>query len=157
MRYTRESLEQAVRSSTSVMGVIAVLGRRMTGGTHSHVKRLIGKYGLDTSHFHGKGSNRGASHTGGLEKLQPEDVLVYNRRKGLREKAHYLRAALLAIGVKEYCVECGLKPEWNGRPLRLPIDHKNGDPVDCRRENLRFMCPNCHSQTDTFGTKRRLS
>jgi protein-arginine kinase activator protein McsA len=46
-----------------------------------------------------------------------------------------------------------MKPEWNGQPLRLQIDHINGNPVDNRQENLRFLCPNCHSQTINFGTK----
>jgi hypothetical protein len=47
----------------------------------------------------------------------------------------------------------GLK--WNGLPLALQVDHhQNGDTNDNRRENLRFLCPNCHSQTDTFAGKR---
>lgn len=49
------------------------------------------------------------------------------------------------------CACCGNTGEWNGRPLVLQLDHINGDNCDNRLENLRFLCPNCHSQTDTFA------
>ena len=49
------------------------------------------------------------------------------------------------------CGICGLGPEWNGMVLVLQIDHINGDSTDSRLENLRFLCPNCHSQTETFA------
>lgn len=51
----------------------------------------------------------------------------------------------------EKCSECGLGSEWNGKYISLQIDHINGDGMDNRLENLRFLCPNCHSQTDTFA------
>ena len=48
------------------------------------------------------------------------------------------------------CAECQMGPEWNGKKLVLRLDHKNGTRNDDRLENLRFLCPNCDSQTDTF-------
>lgn len=48
------------------------------------------------------------------------------------------------------CSGCGTGPEWRGHPMTLELDHANGDPRDNRRQNLRWMCPNCHSQTQTF-------
>ena len=44
---------------------------------------------------------------------------------------------------------------WNGEPLRLQVDHINGRKWDNRRDNVRFICPNCHTQTENFGSKNR--
>lgn len=53
------------------------------------------------------------------------------------------------------CHLCKMEPFWNGKELVLQIDHINGINNDNRIENLRFLCPNCHSQTETFSAKNR--
>jgi len=55
---------------------------------------------------------------------------------------------------EERCEICGQDPEWNGKPLILQIDHINGNRKDNRLENLRIVCPNCHTQTETFSCKK---
>ena len=54
---------------------------------------------------------------------------------------------------KHYCAECGLTSEWNGKPLSLQLDHIDGDSDNNFPSNLRFLCPNCHTQTPTHGSK----
>lgn len=62
-----------------------------------------------------------------------------------------IKRRLLDAGVlKNACDECGIS-EWRGRPLSVQIDHANGNCAEHRIENLRMLCPNCHSQTETFG------
>lgn len=51
------------------------------------------------------------------------------------------------------CSECGIEQSWNNKKLKFDLDHINGDRFNNSRENLRFLCPNCHSQTDTYKTK----
>lgn len=63
-----------------------------------------------------------------------------------------LKIRLVRDKILEYkCVKCGNSGEWVGEPLVLQLDHINGVNNDHRIENLRFLCPNCHSQTKTFG------
>jgi uncharacterized membrane protein len=48
---------------------------------------------------------------------------------------------------------CGVGEEWNDMPLKFELDHISGNRSDECRENLRLVCPNCHSQTPTYKTK----
>ncbi len=62
-----------------------------------------------------------------------------------------IKRRLIGAGIlKNVCDECGLD-QWRGKPLSIQIDHRNGIRNDHRLENLRMLCPNCHSQTDTFA------
>jgi len=62
-----------------------------------------------------------------------------------------VRRRLLSEGLlQNICETCGLR-EWLGKPLTMHIDHINGQRDDHRLENLRMLCPNCHSQTPTYG------
>jgi predicted RNA-binding Zn-ribbon protein involved in translation (DUF1610 family) len=66
-----------------------------------------------------------------------------------------LRRALVAQGRSFRCEACGIEGTWNGRRLNLHVDHINGQFWDCRADNLRFLCPNCHSQTPTYAGRNR--
>jgi len=53
----------------------------------------------------------------------------------------------------EKCNACGTENTWNNKPLVLQLDHIDGDSDNNYPKNLRLLCPNCHSQTDNFGSK----
>jgi DNA-binding CsgD family transcriptional regulator len=75
------------------------------------------------------------------------EVFAANTR---RSRGH-LKIRLLQAGLKDgRCERCGLS-EWLGAPLAIALHHVNGDRHDNRIENLELLCPNCHSQTDTFA------
>jgi 5-methylcytosine-specific restriction endonuclease McrA len=77
------------------------------------------------------------------------ELLVGNRKRG----RFNLKIRLLRAGLKDgRCEECGLM-DWRGRPLSMALHHVNGDGRDNRLENLRLLCPNCHSQTENFAGK----
>lgn len=152
-KYPKNLLETIVKNSTSYFDVLRTLGLKLSGGTQSHIKKLIKGYGIDTSHFLGLRNNHGENHIGGCQKNPWQIILVKNRLNGKRESINILRRALIEYGIEEQCKECGLSGEWNGKLIRLQIDHKNGDFTDNSPDNLQFLCPNCHSQTDTYGSK----
>ena len=59
--------------------------------------------------------------------------------------------------LKNECYKCGSGPIYNNKPLNLHLDHINGNHSDNTLENLRILCPNCHSQTDNFCGKNKKS
>lgn len=79
-----------------------------------------------------------------LERVLTKDS-EYNRSK--------LKERLVSEGIKEYKCECCGLTEWNGKPISLQLHHLNGIHNDNRLNNLQLLCPNCHSQTENWGTK----
>lgn len=149
-QYTEDGLREAVLASESYAGVLRYMGRRITGGSQHHIKTLITRYGIDISHFTGQAHNK---RKRSLKRRPAEDILKINTiARNFRTHAHLLRRALIEVGRKYQCEVCGIS-DWNGQPLVLEVDHINGDRLNERAENLRFICPNCHSQTSTYGSK----
>ena len=110
------------------------------------VKERIKLLNIDTSHFKGRKSKSSSNPIYTLEEILVENSSYENIA---RLKSRILKANLL-----EYkCMNCGNTGEWNGKPLVLQLEHKNGKHNDHRLFNLCFLCPNCHSQTDTYAGK----
>ncbi|MFK4149487.1 HNH endonuclease signature motif containing protein [Streptomyces sp. NPDC004065] len=146
VKWTREVLERAVAASTNMCEVLRHLGLDVVGGHHTHISRRIRAYGIDTSHFQVP-TRRGKP----WRPRTPEGLLVAQEAGQTRRiQSDRLRWAMRELGVEERCALCGSAPVWRGRPLPLEVDHIDGNYRDNRIENLRFLCPNCHSTTDTF-------
>lgn len=138
-------------------GVLRTLGLKATGGNYRYIDSKIKLLGLDTTHFTGQLWSKG--------KTAEEDVRI--KRNGLSDEEVFVKNSPLAghsgsklfnrlmrMGWENKCSECGIT-EWLGKPLKLHIDHKDGDRTNNELSNLRILCPNCHQQTDTWGSSKR--
>ncbi|WP_431044197.1 HNH endonuclease signature motif containing protein [Streptomyces sp. P1-3] len=144
-------LRAAIRQGTSYADVMRGLGLAVNDANHRRVQRRASQLGLDTSHFKRK-SRRAAECpperlARAVLRIHPEGSPRVNRER--------LHRALRGIGVPYRCESCGNVGEWRGKSITLQIDHINGDWLDNRQENLRYLCPNCHATTDTWCRKRR--
>lgn len=156
-KYTRERLSPIVASCRSMGQVLDQLGLRRTGGNYSHISQRIQAYALDTSHFLGQGWAKGLTadtsesiaRSARFNRLPDSEVFKRESTYQLSK----LRCRLIQRGRAYVCTLCGIS-SWRGRPLTLHVDHINGTLSDARLENLRFLCPNCHQQTKTWGSKK---
>lgn len=155
-KWTDEQLIEAVKSSNSYSQVLIKLGLKLCGGTHANIKLNIKKLGLSTEHLTGKGWCTGEMHEKFIEnfiKIPTEKILVKNSEY---TSTHRLKKRLFKEGLlEEKCSKCGLGNEWQGKFISLQLDHKDGDRCNNQIDNLRILCPNCHSQTESFAGKCR--
>ena len=143
--WTEEEFVDAVRANTTIAGVLRSLNQTARGGSrYRRVRTEARRLGLDTSHWvDGRGGQtRGVAYT--LDDILVRDSPYLGSSSNLKKKI--LNAGLLLYE----CSDCRTD-EWRGKPLTLHLDHINGVNDDHRIENLRFLCPNCHSQTPTYA------
>lgn len=119
-------------------------------GSNSRIqlKKRVDELQLDISHFDRQQDARKASVKYSLEEIMVENSTYTN---SMRFKKRLIESQLIPYK----CAICGLENQWNGKELILQLDHINGKHNDNRKENLRFLCPNCHSQTETFSGKNK--
>ncbi|MFK0255694.1 HNH endonuclease signature motif containing protein [Streptomyces sp. NPDC090445] len=157
VKWTKEVLSEAVAASTNMYEVLRRLGLAPVGGHHTHISSKVRAFGIDTSHFAPPTRTERMRDNG--RRRSADEILREDRSPhASRVPNTRLRRALLETGVEERCADCGIEAVWLGEPLPLEIDHIDGDWHNNRRENLRFLCPNCHSTTDTYrgrGRRRR--
>ena len=136
-----------VQENHCVRDVVEALGFVKTSGAMANnVKQRIEELNIDISHFRGRQSNTSAN-----VKYDLKDILIENSPYTNIDR---LKKRLIKEKVLEYkCEYCGNEGFWNGKPLVLQLEHKNGKHFDHRLENICFLCPNCHSQTDTYAGK----
>ena len=149
--WTPEQLRRAVETSSSVRQVLAKLDLRPAGGNYEYIERYIGELGFSTLHFKGKGWRRGLRGISGP--VRPLEQIL---QKGVHVGSHKLKKRLIAAGLKPaHCELCGWAMQSEDGRLPLELDHVNGDHTDNRLDNLRILCPNCHSLQPTHRGRNR--
>jgi hypothetical protein len=150
-KWTENQLKEAARESSSIRQVIFKLGLVPAGGNYVQVQNYLKVLKINITHFKGKGWNKGIL---GFKRPQIplEDILV----KESSYQSYKLKNHLFYLGLKpRQCEICGWAKTASDGRLPLELDHINGNRADNRLENLRILCPNCHSLQPTHRARNR--
>lgn len=144
--WSEKSLKNAIEKSISISETLRRLGLTPQGNFRTFHK-YVKKYKIDTSHFLGRSHLAGKKRN--LKKIGLDKILVKDSFYSIKN----LKQRLIDDGYFSYECNCCKISKWMDKEIKLQLDHINGDRFDNRIENLRLLCPNCHSQTDTFCKK----
>ncbi len=142
-RYNKEQLAELVAASQSFTDVCRKLNKKPVGGTITNMRLMCDRFEIDYSHMTGQGWAKGNISSA---RTPADKRLVMGCPTDHRVSADRLRRSLFEVGVAHICACCGIGPEWNGQPLVLEIDHIDEQYWNNTKENLQFLCPNCHAQ-----------
>lgn len=156
-KYTKELLEPIIKSSITIAEVLKKLGLKQSGGMQTLINTKIKNFNIDISHFKGQSWSKDQNYLTNQYIIKQvksrsksdEEIFIQN---SIVITSLNLRNRLLRKGWEYKCKICGIS-EWLNNKITLHIDHINGVHNDNRLENLRFLCPNCHQQTETWGNK----
>lgn len=150
IKYTKELLEEAVKDSYSIAETLRKIGLSPVGGSYQTLKKKLIEFNVDFSHFTGKQWNINPKNPVYIKKF----LLKLCKYSSL--SSSNVKALVYRLGLKHnQCELCGIS-EWQGKPIICELHHINGNSTDNRIENLKILCPNCHSQTDNFRRKNRV-
>ena len=150
-KWTDADLQKAVISSTSVRMTIGKLGLIPAGGNYQQVQAAITRLDLDITHFTGHGWRKNRTFAF-VPKRELVDILVKNSDF----QSYKLKKRLFAADIKmPKCELCDWAEQAEDGRIPVELDHINGDRFDNRLENLRILCPNCHSLQPTHRGKNQ--
>lgn len=137
-----ETLKQYVAESDSIKELQIKLGYSPNSGVTKTIRDYCEKQNISLDHF--------TSLSKEPIKRNIDNIFIQDSTASQT----VLRRWYTKGNYTEYkCSICGQEPFWNGKELTLTLDHINGNNTDDRLENLRWVCPNCDRQLDTFGSK----
>lgn len=138
-----EDFIKIIKNVYTYSDALRALGLGPSGGSSTDIlKRRISELNCSTDHF-------GKQTVSSNIRYKIEEILIKNSSYS---NIASLKRRLISEGILEYkCIQCGNIGKWNDKPLSLQLEHINGINNDNRKENLCFLCPNCHSQTDTYA------
>lgn len=135
----------------SIRQVLRILGLVEAGGNYKQIGNRIKELSLDIGHFTGRAWNKGRKGIGSPRTLL-QDILVKNSSY----QSFKLKKRLYNAKIKKpKCEICGWASQSIDGRIPLELDHINGDSHDNRIENLRILCPNCHSLQLTHRGKNK--
>lgn len=150
-RWKERDLKVAAKKSTSIRQILKKLGLKEAGGNYAQITKYLHFYEIDTAHFKGKAWNKGLRGIG-KPLLSLDRILI----KESYFQSYKLKKRLLKAGLKnELCEECGWSKRSPDGRIPLELDHINGNSHDNRLENLRILCPNCHSLKPTHRGRNK--
>ena len=137
-----------IKNSKTLSEVLRYFGMENKGANYLTCKTRINELKLDTSHF----LNRIQSTI--FHKSITKEQFLNTLTENSTVKRCEVKKRLIKFNLLEYkCRCCGNIGEWDNKKLSLQLEHKNGISNDNRLINLEFLCPNCHSQTETYAGK----
>lgn len=150
-KWNIEQLKNAVAESRSIRQVLGKLGLKQAGGNYAQIKKYLIELKIEQKHFTGHGWLKGLRITTNPG-IPLKELLVNNSDY----QSFKLKKRLFKENLKsKQCEECGWSKISKDGRLPLELDHINGNPRDNRLENLRVLCPNCHSLKPTHRGRNK--